>query len=54
MRERDLVWGGMATFAMLHQAEELVVLAQRARDRAQPADMLRVVPPGVVAPAVGV
>ena len=54
VRQRQLVRRGVAPLAMLHRDEQLRRIAQRARDRAQPADVLGMFPAGVVAAAVGV
>ena len=54
VRERELVRRRVPPFDVLERVKQLGILAQRARDGAQPPDVLGVTPPGVVAAAVGV
>src|SRR5437763_1120652 len=52
MRQPELLNCGLSAFQMLDGVKELRILAQRARDRPQAPDVLRMPPPGVVAPAI--
>jgi hypothetical protein len=53
MSERDLIDRRVAAFDVLDQLEQLRIIPQRPRDRAQPADMLRVSPARIMPPTVG-
>ena len=52
MRELDLLDRRMSPFEVLHGVKELGIFAQGARNSAKAADVLRVSPPGVVAPTI--
>jgi hypothetical protein len=54
MGERELVLGGMASLGVVERLKQLGVVAERARDGADPADVLGMPPPRVVPTAVGV
>lgn len=54
MRQLELRFGRVAPLEVSYGLEELGLVAQRAGDRPQAADVLGVPPPGVVPPAVGV
>ena len=54
MRELDLLDGRVPSLEVLDAVKELRILAQRACDRAEPADVFRMPPAGIVAPAVAV
>jgi hypothetical protein len=54
VRQRELVRSRVTALAMTQMLEEVEILAQRARNRPQAADVLGVTPAGVVDPAVGV
>ncbi len=51
--EGELLLRGVSPLEMLDRREELGIVAQRARDRAEPPHVLGMVPPGIVTPAIG-
>ena len=53
VRQREFVLAGMPSFHVQQRLEERRVVLERARYGDQPADMLRVFPPGVVPAAIG-
>jgi hypothetical protein len=52
--ERELFERSVPSFEMLDLPEEIGIISKRARYGAEPTDVLRVSPPGVVAPAIAV
>ena len=54
VRERNFFNGGMPPFVMLQRLVQRDVVAQRARNSAQPADVFRMPPTGIVAATVGI
>jgi hypothetical protein len=52
--QRQLVKCGVPALDVEQRHEQVRVVAQRRRNRAQPADVLRVLPAGIVSAAVGV
>jgi hypothetical protein len=54
MNEFELFDGGVPALEVVDRVKEPGILAQRARNRAQPADVLRVSPSGVVPPTSAV
>ena len=54
MGERELVFGGVASLGVVKGLEQLGIVAERARDGADPADVLGMPPSRVVPTAVGV
>src|ERR1700682_3544458 len=54
MNERELLDGRVPTFEVVDGVKELWILAKRAGNCAEPADVLRVPPSGVVPPTIAV
>jgi hypothetical protein len=52
VRELELFCGGVSSFDLFDCIEQLRIISKSASDGAQSADVLRVIPPGIVATAI--
>lgn len=54
VRQTELFDGGVTSLEMVDRVEEVGIVTKRPGDRAQPADVLRMSPPGIVPAAIAV
>jgi hypothetical protein len=54
VRQCNFVGGRVTRFAMVERVKEIGMFAQRARNCRQPPYMFRMLPPGIMQPAVAV